>query len=74
MIFETHAHYDDEKFDKDREELLGSMKENGIEYIINCCAAVEDIEKTVQLMEAYDFLYGAAVSYTHLTLPTIRLV
>lgn len=59
MIFETHAHYDDEKFDKDREELLGSMKENGIEYIINCCAAVEDIEKTVQLMEAYDFLYGA---------------
>ena len=59
MIFETHAHYDDEKFDKDREELLGSMRENGIEYIINCCAAVEDIEKTVQLMETYDFLYGA---------------
>ena len=30
MIFETHAHYDDGKFDQDREELLGAMKEHGI--------------------------------------------
>ena len=30
MIFETHAHYDDEKFDEDRAELLSSMQENGI--------------------------------------------
>ena len=30
MIFETHAHYDDEQFDKDREELLDSMEKNGI--------------------------------------------
>ena len=35
MIFETHAHYDDGKFDKDREELLSSMKENGIGTIVN---------------------------------------
>ena len=31
MIFESHAHYDDSKFDDDREELLSSMQENGIE-------------------------------------------
>ena len=30
MIFETHAHYDDEAFEADREELLSSMQENGI--------------------------------------------
>ena len=35
MIFESHAHYDDEAFDEDRETLLASMQENGIEYIIN---------------------------------------
>lgn len=29
MIFETHAHYDDEKFDEDRAELLSSMQETG---------------------------------------------
>lgn len=25
MIFDTHAHYDDEQFDTDRDELLSSM-------------------------------------------------
>ena len=30
MIFDTHAHYDDEAFDEDREELLLNMTENGI--------------------------------------------
>ena len=31
MIFESHAHYDDEAFDEDREQLLSSMQEHGIE-------------------------------------------
>lgn len=59
MIFESHAHYDDDAFDVDREELLGSMKENGIETIVNVCANVKDIDKTVELMEEYPFIYGA---------------
>ena len=35
MIFETHAHYDDEAFDKDRDSLLPSLAKHGIEKIIN---------------------------------------
>ena len=49
MIFESHAHYDDEAFDEDREELLTSMQENGIEYIINVCAAADELDKTIAL-------------------------
>ena len=30
MIFDTHTHYDDEQFDTDREELLLSLKEQGV--------------------------------------------
>ena len=30
MIFETHAHYDDEAFDEDREELLSSLPERSL--------------------------------------------
>ena len=30
MIFDTHAHYDSEQFDEDREILLASMKEAGV--------------------------------------------
>ena len=40
MIFETHAHYDDKQFDKDREALLSSMPENGIDTIVNVGASL----------------------------------
>ena len=59
MIFETHAHYDDEKFDEDRAELLSSMQENGIGRIINVSANLESLENTRKLMKAYPFIYGA---------------
>ncbi|MCI5648141.1 MAG: TatD family hydrolase [Fusicatenibacter sp.] len=59
MIFETHAHYDDEAFDEDRASLLCSMQENGIGRIINVSASLESLARTSELMESYPFLYGA---------------
>lgn len=59
MIFDTHAHYDDEAFDADREALLGSMAAGGVGRIVNVGASMETSEKTVELIQQYDFLYGA---------------
>ena len=59
MIFDTHAHYDADGFDTDREELLASMYEGGIEKIVNVCAAIDELEDTVKLVEKYPFIYGA---------------
>lgn len=59
MIFESHAHYDDEDFDKDREELLGSLAEHGIGTVINIGASIAGSEMTVELSERYPFVYGA---------------
>ena len=59
MIFESHAHYDDEVFDEDREELLASLKEHGIEWVINIGASLQNCRNTLQLMEQYPFIYGA---------------
>ena len=59
MIFESHAHYDDEAFDEDREALLASLEHQGIERVINVCAEVENWGRTVALMEKYPFIYGA---------------
>lgn len=59
MIFESHAHYDDEVFDEDREELLASLKEHGIEWVINIGASLQSCKNTLQLMEQYPFIYGA---------------
>lgn len=59
MIFETHAHYDDEAFESDRDTLLKSIKENGVGRIVNVCASLESLEKTKELMERFPFIYGA---------------
>lgn len=58
-IFESHAHYDDQSFNKDRESLLNSMEENGIEIIVNIGADIETNKKTIELMNQYSFIYGA---------------
>ena len=45
MIFDTHAHYDDEQFDKDRHDLLASMKESGIGHIVNIGADMYQVRE-----------------------------
>ena len=59
MIFDTHAHYDDDAFDIDREELLASMDAGGIGTIVNSCASIDGLDNTIALMEKYPFIYGA---------------
>lgn len=59
MIFESHAHYDDKAFHEDRDQLLASMQENGIERVINVCAEVDGWSRTMELTEKYPFVYGA---------------
>ncbi len=59
MIFETHAHYDDEAFDTDREELLGSFPEAGIGTVVNIGASIESTKTTLALAEQYPFIYAA---------------
>ena len=59
MIFESHAHYDDEAFDEDRDALLRSFAENGIDKVINIGASLESCRRTLALVEKYSFFYGA---------------
>lgn len=59
MIFDTHAHYDDEAFAEDREELLSGLKANGIDNVVNVSANIQSVESTLELMRQYSFIYGA---------------
>ena len=59
MIFETHAHYDDEQFNEDREEVLNSMLEHGIGTIVNVAASLRGCEKSLALATNYPFVYAA---------------
>lgn len=58
-IFETHAHYEDEAFDEDRELILNSLPENGIECVVNVGSTVESCHRIVEMLPHYPFMYGA---------------
>ena len=59
MIFESHAHYDDEAFDTDREEILAQCQREGREYIVNVSASLKTVKSTLKLAEWYPFMYAA---------------
>ncbi|MCM1190080.1 MAG: TatD family hydrolase [bacterium] len=58
-LFDTHAHYDDEAFDEDREELLGALPEKGIVRVVNVSSGPASCKRTLQLAERYDYIYAA---------------
>jgi TatD DNase family protein len=60
MIFETHAHYDDEAFNDDRDKLLLSMKDNGVGYIVNVGSSLNSTRQSIELAHKYKFIYAAA--------------
>lgn len=59
MIFETHAHYDDDKFTEDRDELILAVHESGVHPIINVGASIHSTQTTLELAKRYPFIYAA---------------
>ena len=58
-IFDTHAHYDDEAFDVDRDELLNKLLSTDIDTIVNVGASIEGCRKTLNLAKQYKNIYAA---------------
>lgn len=59
MIFDSHAHYNSEAFDQDREEVLASMAPAGVSRIMNVAAEMDSIDQIIELTEKYPYIYGA---------------
>lgn len=59
MIFETHAHYDDEQFDVDREDLLARLPKENIETVINVGASFAGAKNSFALAHKYPYIYAA---------------
>lgn len=62
MFFDTHAHYDAEAFDQDRDEVLASLPERDVSLAVNPGCDVPSSRKAVELAQTWPFLY-AAVGY-----------
>ena len=59
MLFDTHAHYDDEAFDADRDAVLTALPEQGVGLILNPGCDVESSRKAVRYAAAYPHVYAA---------------
>ena len=59
LIFDTHAHYDDEVFSLDFDDLVFSLKQAGVGGIITCGCDKESSLKAIELAEKYDIIYAA---------------
>lgn len=59
-LFDTHAHYDDERFDPDRAQVLAALGEAGVQLVLNPGADLASSERAARLAQEYGFLYAAA--------------
>jgi len=60
VFFDTHAHYDDERFDPDREGLLASLPEKGVGCLVNCGSDAASSRRSLELAGRYLHVYAAA--------------
>ena len=59
MLFDTHAHYNDEQFNEDRNKLLNLMPENNVGLIMNPATKCDEFKEITEMCEKFDFIYGA---------------
>ena len=59
MLFDTHAHYDDDQFDPDREALLASLPERGVGLVVNPGCTVASSRTAVELAHRFPHIYAA---------------
>lgn len=65
MYFDTHAHYDDNRFNNDRDELITNIHTQGVDYIMNSGESMKAIKSGLQLAEKYPFIYTAVGIHPH---------
>jgi TatD DNase family protein len=65
MLFDTHAHFDDNQFDNDRIEAIERAKQNGVEYILTVSADIASSIENIALTQNHDIFYAAVGVHPH---------
>jgi len=65
MIFDTHAHYDDKRFNADRADLLKNLPALGVCGVINAGATLKSSKQGIKLAEDYNYIYAAVGIHPH---------
>ncbi|HWQ29544.1 MAG TPA: TatD family hydrolase [Negativicutes bacterium] len=65
MLFDTHAHLDDERFDEDRDSVIAQCRQDGVDLILNAGSNMETSARAIALAGKYDFIYAAVGVHPH---------
>lgn len=65
MYIDVHAHYDDDRFAKDREKVLSGLVENDIGLVINAGSDLESSQSSLKLAKEYPFVYACCGIHPH---------
>ena len=63
MLFDTHAHLNDEAFQEDRAELLETFRDAGVGLVMNAGCSLESSREGIALAEAYPWIYASVGSH-----------
>lgn len=59
MLFDSHAHYDDNKFDQDRQDVIEKVRQSGVAFIVNAASNIPSSIDSIALSQEYEFIYAA---------------
>lgn len=59
MIFDSHAHYNDSKFNEDRDAVIKSLEEGNVAYIMNVADSMKSLEKVIEIADKYPFIFAS---------------
>ncbi len=65
MLFDSHAHYNDERFKDDVDEVLSAMNENNVGLILNSCSSLDEVPDIFAICEKYPFVYASVGIHPH---------
>lgn len=65
VLFDSHAHYDDERFDRDRDAVLKSLRAAGVESVCNIGSDLPSSRRSVALAEKYPFIRAVVGIHPH---------
>lgn len=65
MLFDTHAHYDDEKFNVDRYDVIQEAHKSGVKLILNASTNIASCIESISFTQEFDFVYAAIGIHPH---------
>ena len=60
IFFDSHAHYDDEKFNEDREKIIQELYKNNITNVITAGYSLKSSIEASDIADEYDYIYATA--------------